>query len=152
MSERNGERSGEFEIGDAVYCLAGETILFALGVVADRAPLDAETLDGYDSSAFWRKGEAVNADALDGIDSSYFLTRAVASAVERVWWTRISAVIAVGGNYTFGHPLGRVPSFVTALAEAHGNANVLRAEATSTQITLYTGNGTALEAWVLLIG
>ena len=109
-----------FEIGDAVYCLVADTTVLALGVVAPSSPIDAATLDGYDSSAFWRKAENVtaysatyagNSDLLDGIDSLSFLRRKLAGSDE-VWYARSQP--GIGSNSTSVHPhgLGRTPTCV----------------------------------------
>ena len=37
-----------------------------------KAPIDADTLDGKDSTDFWKKTDSVDADTLDGIHSEGF--------------------------------------------------------------------------------
>jgi hypothetical protein len=129
-------------VGEPAFVLIHPLFTIALGSVSASPPPgagNADLLDGYDSSAFWRKAEPVNADQLDGLDSRDLVGVGTAPPGSR--W-RIGGFShglignGPGGTTTIAHPYGKVPEYFAFSAWHPSLVGIQTVEATSTHFVI----------------
>jgi hypothetical protein len=158
-------------VGEGCWCLVGNSVVLAIGSASGTRPttVPAGTAEGqvlvWNATLGAWQGRAAapaatNADLLDSIDSTGFLLRQVAGT-DRAWWTLASGSTDASGLLMTAHPLGRVPAFVSALANLSGvnNPRVAGVNVTTSNVFTYwtLPNGAAaasvaVAAYIMVVG